>query len=194
MDPKRLPRALRTYYLKNKGLFSNVKPKTSRRKTGGKEVLSAALVHTLSKLSNTSPDVRVTLAEDLWTTSRHDLTFQFSNGTWTSSGGLLVSPEVLLNSIEETVLAGRAKRIDLFVDVSENVDGRTFREIMEAIDELKTDLRVRYDPTDDNASRYRTPYQDVQVSLGIVLSFHGDTTDYTEDFLFHVIPASHSSE
>lgn len=188
MDLNRLPKTLQVY-LKNKNVFSNARTRT-RNKTGGRRVLSAALIHMLARLSNTGSDVRATLAGDLWTTSSNDLTFRFSDGVWTTDGGRTVSPEVLLESIEESVHAGHAKRVDIFVDVSENVEGKTFREIMEAIDELKADLHMRYDPTDDNASRYQTPYEDVHVSLGIVLSFHGDTTDYTEDFLFHVLPTS----
>jgi hypothetical protein len=184
MDLNRLPRPLRVY-LKNHDVF-----RSRKGKTGGRPILAAALIHWLSRLSNTGSDVRATLARDLWTTSSSDLTVRFSDGQWTSDDGRRLGLEDLLESIEESVLAGRAKRIDLYVDVSEAIEGQTFREIMEAIDELKADLQLRYDPTDDNASRYQTPYEDVHVSLGIVLSFHGGTTDYTEDFLYHVLPTS----
>jgi hypothetical protein len=135
----------------------------------------------LARLSSTGTRLDVTLARDLWTTSSEDATFRFEDGTWSRSGSA-VTPEVLLESIEQAVHKDRAKRIDIFVDAF-TADGTVFKETMEALDELKAELNMRYDPTDDNASRYWTPYNDVHVSLGIVLSFEAG---HTEDYLFHV--------
>lgn len=185
MDLNRLPKELRMY-LKNTGL--NLEERTIIRKKGGADVLSAALVELVARMSATGSDVRATLARDLWTTHPKDASFEFKDGTWTQSGRP-IDPKVLLEQVFSIVGSGQAKRIDVLVDVSQDISGTVFRDIMEAMDDLKRELHMRYDPTNDNANRYRTPY-DVHVSLGIVLTFHGDMTDYTEDFLFHVIPSS----
>jgi len=188
MDLNRLPKALRVY-LKNTGL--NLEKRTNgavSNKKGGADVLSAALLELAARMSATGSDIRVTLARDLWTVSPGDASFRFQDGTWTRDGRA-IEPETLLNEVFSIVGSGQAKRIDVLVDVSEDITGSVFKDIMEAMDDLKKELRMRYDPTNDNAHRYRTPY-DVHVSLGIVLTFHGDSTDYTEDFLFHVIPSS----
>lgn len=183
MDLNRLPKALRMY-LKNKDLNSIVG--RVRTKPGGKDVLSSALIHMLARLSSTGSVLNVTLAGDLWTASPDDTTFRFEDGAWSRSGRA-VTPEVLLESIERAVHKDRAKRIDISVDVSETIDGAVFQETMEALDDLKAELGMRYSPTDDNASKYRTPYDDIHTSLGIVLSFE---EGQTEDFLFHVVPCS----
>ena len=185
MDLNRLPKALRMY-LKNTGL--NLDKRTIVNKKGGADVLSAALIDLLARMSATGSDVRVTLARDLWVAHPEDASFRFQDGTWTQVGRP-IDPEVLLDEVFSIIGSGHARRIDVLVDVSENITGTVFKDIMEAMDDLKKELQMRYDPTNDNAHRYRTPYG-VHVSLGIVLMFHGDSTDYTEDFLFHVIPSS----